>query len=63
VGPAHVRNQWKRAIREAFRLHRHKLPGAYDLVIGVEWGCTPEDARRVEEAFLRLIERLKARHQ
>lgn len=59
VGPAHERNQWKRAIREAFRLHRHRLPDAYDLVIGVDWNADPADTRRVEQAFLRLVERLK----
>jgi ribonuclease P protein component len=61
VGPAHVRNRWKRAIREAFRLHRHRLPDAYDLVIGVDWNADPEDAEKVEQAFLRLAQRLKQR--
>ncbi len=60
VGPAYVRNRWKRAIREAFRLHRHTLPDAYDLVIGVEWNSPPEDAEKVEEAFMQLIEKLEA---
>ena len=61
VGPAHVRNRWKRAIREAFRLHRHRLPDAYDLVIGVDWNADPDEARKVEAAFLRLVKRLKDR--
>ena len=59
VGPAHERNRWKRAIREAFRRHRHRLPDAYDLVIGVDWDCAPEECSRVEDAFLRLVEKLQ----
>jgi ribonuclease P protein component len=39
VGPAVVRNQWKRSLREAFRLNQHRLP-SLDLV------CIPrKDAR------------------
>ncbi|MFW6457445.1 MAG: ribonuclease P protein component [Planctomycetota bacterium] len=60
VGPAHVRNRWKRAIREAFRLHRHTLPGAYDLVVGVEWDAPPEDSGEVEKAFIQLTEKLRS---
>lgn len=63
VGPAHERNRWKRAIREAFRLHRHRLPDAYDLVIGVDWNADPENAEKVEQAFLRLVERLEQRQE
>ena len=32
VGPAVIRNRHKRALREAFRLTRHQLPGGYDYV-------------------------------
>ena len=32
-GPAVVRNKIKRVFREAFRLERPELPGAYDLVL------------------------------
>jgi ribonuclease P protein component len=61
VGPAHVRNRWKRAIREAFRLHRHRLPAPYDLVVGVDWNADSDDTRKVEGAFVRMVERLKNR--
>lgn len=33
VGSAPIRNQWKRWIREAFRLNRPSLPGNLDVVI------------------------------
>lgn len=33
VGKATRRNRWKRLIREAFRLNRHRLPQGVDLVV------------------------------
>ena len=33
VGKAHIRNLWKRRIREAFRRNRPSLPASADLVI------------------------------
>jgi ribonuclease P protein component len=61
VGSAAVRNRWKRAIRETFRLHRHELPAAYDLVIGVEWESGQNDINRVGDSFRRLIDKLRER--
>ena len=41
VGPAVVRNRWKRLIREAFRLSRHRLPEGLDLVVRPRKGADP----------------------
>ena len=41
VGPAVVRNRWKRLIREAFRLSRQRLPDGLDLVVRPRRGAQP----------------------
>jgi len=60
VGKAVVRNRWKRAIREAFRLNRHRLNRPYDMVVSVVWETEPGDIARARDAFLQVIDRLNA---
>ena len=54
-----MRNRWKRAIREAFRLHKHKLPAAYDMVVAVAWEGRESDLGRIEQAFVAVAEALR----
>jgi len=44
-GKATVRNRWKRALREAFRLVQHELPTHLDLVVLPRRGATPNVAQ------------------
>jgi ribonuclease P protein component len=60
VGPAVVRNRWKRIIREAFRKSRDRLPGGIDLVVRPRKGAVP-DYHRVEESLPQLARRLAGR--
>ncbi len=61
VGGAVVRNRWKRAIREAFRLERHRLNTGWDIVASVDWSANRSDAAGVADAFGSLIEFLNRR--
>ena len=60
VGKAVVRNRWKRAIREAFRLNRRRLRAPYDLVVSVSWEAAPEHVAQAQACFDRFIQTLNA---
>jgi ribonuclease P protein component len=60
VGRPAVCNRWKRAVREAFRLNRHRLRAPYDLVVSVSWEAEPGQVGAVGEAFERVIADLNA---
>jgi ribonuclease P protein component len=61
TGNAVVRNRWKRVIREAFRLNRHRLLEDWDLVISVDWNTPVERATEAPRAFVKLVQDLNAR--
>ncbi|MFW5681431.1 MAG: ribonuclease P protein component [Phycisphaeraceae bacterium] len=59
VGKAHERNRFKRLLREAFRLTRHRWPGSYDVVVNVR----PHEPLPLEEYRRLLTEAVHELHR
>jgi ribonuclease P protein component len=60
VGGAVVRNRWKRAIRESFRLNRHRLVDPWDIVVSVDWEAEPGSVGEVTASMLAAFARLNS---
>jgi ribonuclease P protein component len=60
VGPAVVRNRWKRRIREAFRFVRGQISVGIDLVV-IPRDQDEPDLSRIEQSLARLAARLAKR--
>ncbi len=57
VGPAVLRNRWKRLIREAFRRSQEQMPAGLDLVVRPRAGAVP-DYQRIAESLPKLAQQL-----
>lgn len=55
VGSAAYRNRIKRVCREFFRLHKHRIKGAFDIVIMAKKGCCLRKYTNAKEELGRVL--------
>ncbi|MCX8117805.1 MAG: ribonuclease P protein component [Desulfobacterota bacterium] len=55
VGSASTRNRMKRYLREFFRLNKHQIQGALDIVILVKKGDLPNSYHEVERELKKVL--------
>lgn len=60
VGPAVMRNRWKRLIREAFRRAQTRIPAGLDLVVRPRAGAVA-DYRPIAESLPKLAQQIARR--
>lgn len=56
TGNAVVRNQWKRVIREAFRIQKNRMPAGYDLIVRPKKGAVL-DGKSIQNGLPKLATR------
>jgi ribonuclease P protein component len=60
VGSSPVRNQWKRWIRESFRVHQQDLPRQLDIIVRPRRGAVGA-FQAIEASLLKLMPKLERR--
>jgi len=60
VGNAVVRNRWKRAIREAFRRQKDRIPSGLDLLVRPRKGAS-FNSHRIARSLPKLVQQIERR--
>lgn len=55
IGPATLRNRMKRYLREFFRLYKHQIQGALDMIILIKKGSLPNRYGDVEGELKKVL--------